>query len=266
MHTIASLTDYAFQPDGPVNRTKGQYRAAQHQFAVSYAETLDRPELRVDEFVRPELALYQVDPGSGKTMAYLVAAMLMIILRDKRAMICTFTRHLRDQIKGHSGHGGDAAQASDIVKQTMEENGIAHLWRPVVVEVRTSLGDVASVIIAQSIYNDSIGHERVLAGQYLAFVRDTFAAGGLPLMQDWAAMNVGLGQNPFPTINGEMVNEKGYALTPQEQMCASSEASLMVKENPSLAEIYDLITGPSIWPKPKLTCRVPTKLRLRTWS
>ncbi len=89
LRRTSSLTDdtaAVFAPGGPVARVVGEYepRASQQQMAALVAET----------FAREEMLLAEAGTGTGKTLAYLVPA----ILSGIRVLVSTGTKNLQEQI------------------------------------------------------------------------------------------------------------------------------------------------------------------------
>lgn len=192
---IADLTKQAFAKGGPVTVIAGGYRPEQERFAVWFAETLDRPEAD-----RPELSLAEVDPGAGKTLAYLVPMMLGAVLNNQRGLVSTFTKNLRDQILET-----DAKKADQVVKMVLKSNGLE--YRSTSIEARRSLSGVASLVLADIVLQDAVGSERIEAQAYYDFVEGAFREGKLPQISDWLERG-----NMFP---GGLSN---YALTVHERL------------------------------------------------
>jgi len=67
---------------------RGQYRASQHEVARAVARQLGGGEL----------LLVHAPTGTGKTLAYLVPALLWALRREVRVAVATYTRMLQDQV------------------------------------------------------------------------------------------------------------------------------------------------------------------------
>ena len=123
---LTELTDYAFAPDGPVQRIMGEHRPVQAQIAHQFAAFV--------EFNRPAdhttVSLNEQRGGLGKTAAYAVVLMLDIAMTGERAAYATFTRGLRNSIKDQE------LALNSIVRDTLEASGID--YEPVaIVEVQS---------------------------------------------------------------------------------------------------------------------------------
>ena len=169
---IADLTRQAFAKGGPVSVIAGSYRPEQERFAVWFAETLDRPEAP-----KPELCLAEVDPGAGKTLAYLVPMMFNAIVNSQRSLVSTFTKNLREQILTT-----DAEKAEQVVRVVLANNGMI---RPIHVAARRSLSSTASLVLADIVLQDATGSERAEAQAYYDFVEGAFRNGDLPQISEW---------------------------------------------------------------------------------
>jgi ATP-dependent DNA helicase DinG len=83
------LVDRAFEHALPeLFGERGQYRASQHEVARAVARQLGSGEL----------LLVHAPTGTGKTLAYLVPALLWALRREVRVAVATYTRMLQDQV------------------------------------------------------------------------------------------------------------------------------------------------------------------------
>ena len=129
---LTELADYAFAPDGPVQRILGQHRPVQAQIAHQFAAFVEtnRPADHTT------VSLNEQRGGLGKTAAYAVVLMLDIALTGERAAYATFTRGLRNSIKEQE------LALNSIVQDTLEANGLD--FEPVnIVEVQSSTAIVS---------------------------------------------------------------------------------------------------------------------------
>ncbi len=116
---LTELVDYAFAPNGPVQRVLGQHRRIQATIAHDFAAFIEQHRDANDTTV----SLSEQRGGLGKTAAYTIPLMLDISMTGKRAVYATFTRALRNSIKA------TAPQFNQIIRQTLIANGIT--YRPV---------------------------------------------------------------------------------------------------------------------------------------
>ena len=78
-----------FSPTGLLSRAKNfEYRPQQQQMAVAVAHALEHGE---------NLAV-EAGTGVGKSLAYLIPAILFALARKKKAVICTHTINLQEQL------------------------------------------------------------------------------------------------------------------------------------------------------------------------
>lgn len=98
----AGVTRALFAPGGPVAAEFPNYaaNAVQVDYACNLARILARG-------ARPETAGLvtptEADTGSGKTLAILVTSLLNAVLREKRALVTSYTRELNRQMMGQIG-------------------------------------------------------------------------------------------------------------------------------------------------------------------
>jgi len=113
---LTELAEYAFAPDGPVQRVLGEHRPIQLQIAREFAAFIEGNR----DNTQPMVALAEQRGGLGKTAAYTVVLMLDIAETGDRAAYATFTRGLRHSIM----ELGPLYNA--IVRQTLEANGLPY--------------------------------------------------------------------------------------------------------------------------------------------
>lgn len=78
-----------FSPAGPLAKAKNfEFRPQQQEMAVAVARALERGE---------HLAV-EAGTGVGKSLAYLVPSILFAVARKKKAVICTHTINLQEQL------------------------------------------------------------------------------------------------------------------------------------------------------------------------
>lgn len=78
-----------FSPAGPLSKSKNfEYRPQQQAMAVAVARALERGEHLVVE----------AGTGVGKSLAYLVPSILFAVARKKKAVVCTHTINLQEQL------------------------------------------------------------------------------------------------------------------------------------------------------------------------
>jgi ATP-dependent DNA helicase DinG len=86
---LVALTRHFFSPEGVLARAKNfEYRPQQQQMAVAVAEALSRGEHLIVE----------AGTGVGKSLAYLVPAILYAVEHRKKAIVSTHTINLQEQL------------------------------------------------------------------------------------------------------------------------------------------------------------------------
>lgn len=86
---IVAVTRHFFSPEGVLARAKNfEYRPPQQQMAVAVAEALTRGDHLIVE----------AGTGVGKSLAYLVPAILFAVERGKKAIVSTHTINLQEQL------------------------------------------------------------------------------------------------------------------------------------------------------------------------
>ena len=86
---IVAVTRHFFSPDGVLAQAKNfEYRPQQQQMAVAVAEAL----------TRGDHSIVEAGTGVGKSLAYLVPAILFAVERGKKAIVSTHTINLQEQL------------------------------------------------------------------------------------------------------------------------------------------------------------------------
>ena len=86
---LVKQVEEIFSPTGILSRAKNfEYRPQQQQMAVAVAHALEHGE---------NLAV-EAGTGVGKSLAYLIPAILFAMARKKKAVICTHTINLQEQL------------------------------------------------------------------------------------------------------------------------------------------------------------------------
>ncbi len=86
---LVAQVEEIFSPAGLLSRAKNfEYRPQQQQMAVAVARALQN---------REHLAV-EAGTGVGKSLAYLVPAILFTVANQKKALLCTHTINLQEQL------------------------------------------------------------------------------------------------------------------------------------------------------------------------
>src|SRR2546422_2368480 len=86
---LAKQVEEIFSPNGLLSRAKNfEYRPQQQQMAVAVAKALENKEHLVVE----------AGTGVGKSLAYLVPAILFAVANSKKAVVSTHTINLQEQL------------------------------------------------------------------------------------------------------------------------------------------------------------------------
>src|ERR1051325_3425568 len=86
---LAKQVGEIFSPTGILSKSrKFEFRPQQQQMAIAVAQTLDR---------REHLAV-EAGTGVGKSLAYLIPAILYAVANKKKAIISTHTINLQEQL------------------------------------------------------------------------------------------------------------------------------------------------------------------------
>src|SRR5262245_29105491 len=116
---LTELTEYAFRPNGPVQRVLGQHRPEQAAIAGEFAAFIEANRNNNHTTV----SLNEQRGGLGKTAAYATVLMMDIALSGERGAYATFTRALRASIKQFE------VKYNDILRETFIGNRLT--YRPV---------------------------------------------------------------------------------------------------------------------------------------
>ena len=165
----AGVTRALFAPDGPVSAEFPNY--AVNTVQVDYATNLARILVRG---ATPETAGLvtptEADTGSGKTLAILVTSLLNAVLRDKRALVTSYTRELNRQMMGRDGR-----VAAAVVTRVA--------GRPAVIAVRRPRSAFASPTACRAAAQRI---EREATGRSEADIDARESAAALRLLGEWA--------------------------------------------------------------------------------
>src|SRR5229473_1405893 len=86
---LIAQVEEIFSPTGIFSKSKNfEYRPQQQQMAVAVARALEKKE---------HLAV-EAGTGVGKSLAYLVPAILYAVPNKKKAVVCTHTINLQEQL------------------------------------------------------------------------------------------------------------------------------------------------------------------------
>src|SRR5213083_1509927 len=86
---LVAQVEEMFSPTGVLSRAKNfEFRPQQQQMAVAVARALENGE---------HLAV-EAGTGVGKSLAYLVPAILFAVAQKKKAVVCTHTINLQEQL------------------------------------------------------------------------------------------------------------------------------------------------------------------------
>jgi len=86
---LVEQVEEIFSPTGVFSKSKNfEYRPQQQQMAVAVAHALQRGD---------HLAV-EAGTGVGKSLAYLVPAILFAVANKKKAVVCTHTINLQEQL------------------------------------------------------------------------------------------------------------------------------------------------------------------------
>jgi ATP-dependent DNA helicase DinG len=86
---LVAQVDHFFSPDGVLSKSKNfEYRPQQQQMAVAVARALERQEHLIVE----------AGTGVGKSLAYLIPAILFAVAHKKKAIVSTHTINLQEQL------------------------------------------------------------------------------------------------------------------------------------------------------------------------
>jgi stress-induced morphogen len=182
MNPVTELTALAFREGGAVERLKGSLRDVQTEFALHVAQSLDFP-VRADE--RPTIDTAQVDPGVGKTLAYLIPHIISIIYHgDNRLVVATHTIDQREQVKEElSAESPNGVIA--IVESTLLEAGKSELiprLKALRVEERISMRSFASPTTAWKLSQEN---KHAIFKLYADWVEREWRGGRYPEVSKW---------------------------------------------------------------------------------
>ncbi len=90
MTDLALAVENIFSEDGPVSRLTGfEYRPQQHAMAIAISNALEHREHLIVE----------APTGVGKTLAYLIPAVLYAVRENRKAIVSTHTKNLQQQLQ-----------------------------------------------------------------------------------------------------------------------------------------------------------------------
>jgi ATP-dependent DNA helicase DinG len=88
---LVSQVEHIFSPSGILSKASNfEYRPQQQQMAVAVARALEEGEH----------LMVEAGTGVGKSLAYLVPAILFAVAKKKKAIVCTHTINLQEQLTG----------------------------------------------------------------------------------------------------------------------------------------------------------------------
>src|SRR3974390_856336 len=89
--SLVQQVEQIFSPKGILSRSKNfEFRPQQQTMAVAVARALEEGEH----------LMVEAGTGVGKSLAYLVPAILFAVAKKKKAIVCTHTINLQEQLTG----------------------------------------------------------------------------------------------------------------------------------------------------------------------
>ena len=107
-HPLLEQIETVFGKQGLIVRDGGHHNPAQLQYALAVAETL----LSTRSDNAPPIGLLEAATGVGKTLGYLVPALLHAKEHGARVVVSTYTKHLQHQL-----YSEDAVKASQYIEE-----------------------------------------------------------------------------------------------------------------------------------------------------